>query len=177
MLEQQASDAALKAELHRMRDLLDAADLELDHIVFQLRPIALGECGLVEAIEQHVKNWSELSQVQVDLLVDGIEPDSLPEVVEIGVFRVIQEALNNVAKHAHASRVNVALRGSRNMLAVSVEDDGAGFDAAAQAKPGAAQPGYGLAGMRERVEALGGAFEVEAAPGQGCAVLVRVPLG
>jgi signal transduction histidine kinase len=176
MLERQVPDEKGQHQLHRLRTLLDAADRELDHIVFQLRPMALAGSALIDAVTLHVKTWSQLSQVPVDLVVEGLERSVLPEEVEIGVFRVIQEALNNIAKHALASRVSVALRRSRHTLALSIEDDGGGFDVADLAQPGGSRQGYGLAGMRERVEALGGSFTVESSRGQGCAVLVRLPV-
>lgn len=175
MMERQAGEPE-RPELLRMRALLEAADRELDHIMFQLRPMALDGGALVDALTTHVQAWSQLSQVPVDLLAEGMEDGRLPEPMEIGVFRVVQEALNNVAKHANASHVSVALRRSRHALTLSVEDDGVGFDAAGVVPADGSHAGFGLAGIRERVESLGGSLTVEASPGKGCALLVSMPV-
>lgn len=175
LLKPPPQDEEGRQALARLRSLLDAADQELDHIVFQLRPMALDGGSLVDAVATHVKAWSQLSQVPVDLLIDGLDRHPLPEPVEMGTFRVIQEALTNVAKHAQAKAVSVAVQRTRDTLVVSVEDDGLGFDPNDMPQ-GAAGTCYGLEGMRERVEALGGRFTVESSPGNGCAVLVHVPV-
>ena len=95
----------------------------------------------------------------------------LPREVETAVYRVVQEALSNAAKHAGAAAVSVAVARPDGHVSVAVEDDGAGFD------PAAAPRGrLGLLGMRERVELVGGELEVESAPGAGTAVLARIPL-
>lgn len=176
-LEQRVADESSRQELQRMRLLLESADRELEQLVFELRPLALEARALGDAVASHVNAWSELSGVPVDLLIDGLEDGAIPEQAEVGVFRVIQEALNNVLKHAQASRVSVTLHRTRKMLLVSVEDDGVGFEPPDGSPPGrTAQSGWGLAGMRERVEALGGAFSIETKRGGGCTVLARVPI-
>lgn len=175
-LEGHAPDDTTRSQLARLRTLLGAADRDLDHLVFQLRPIALDGCMLADAVAKHAQAWSAMFHVPVDLLVQGLEQADLSEQVEVAVFRLVQEALNNIAKHAQASRVSLAIRRSRSALVVSIEDDGRGFDAQALADARSAPLSFGIAGMRERVQALGGSFSVEAAKGSGCAVLVRIPL-
>ena len=176
----QVREASGQAELQRARSLLDTAERELDHHVFQLRPMSLSQGTFAQAIGNLVDSWAAQTGVTVDLALDLPAQDVLDDAVELAVFRVVQEALTNVAKHARARAVNVAVRRSPRMLVVSVEDDGVGFVAPdplqATSPARRAPPGWGLVGMRERIEALGGRFDIESEPGAGCTLLLRVPL-
>ena len=111
-----------------------------------------------------------------DVHLEGDTATPVPAAAGYAAYRVVQEALNNVAKHAQASRVSVVLRRSRSTLVVSIEDDGVGFDLSGPVQIGGRQRGYGLTVMRERAQALGGTFAVETTRGGGCTILVRVPL-
>jgi signal transduction histidine kinase len=144
--------------------------------VFTLRPTALEDCGLGDGVAAYVATWSELSATPVDLVLHGLDGQRLPAPVEAAVFRVIQEALNNVTKHAGATRVSVSLTRARRHLQGCVEDDGVGFDTAEGRDTAAARTRWGVLGMKERIEALGGQFTVESQPGIGTTVLLRVPL-
>ena len=173
---QQLSSTAAVEHFTKMQRLLEAADHELDRIVFTLRPTALEDSGLADAVAAYVGTWSELSGPSVDLLVEGLDGRRLPPQLEAAVFRVIQEALNNIAKHAHAGSVNVSLECRGRKLIASVEDDGVGFEPE-QAEPvEGSRPSWGLLSMRERIEALGGTFAIESRVGRGTTVLLRVPL-
>ncbi|WP_084267961.1 PAS domain-containing sensor histidine kinase [Azohydromonas lata] len=173
---QQQRDAEDREWLRRLQPLMQQVDRELDRIVFTLRPTALEDCGLGDGVAAYVATWSALSSTPVDLEQHGLDGERLPAPVEAAVFRVIQEALNNVAKHAGATRVSVSLKRSRRHLQASVEDDGVGFEAAEGRDGGAGRAGWGVLGMKERIEALGGQFAVESQPGTGTTVLLRVPL-
>lgn len=175
-LRQRLGDAAVAGHLGKLQQLLETADHELDRIVFTLRPTALEDSGLADAVAAYVGTWSGLCGQPVDLLVNGLQGQRLPARVEAAVFRVIQEALNNVAKHAQARNVSVVLERLGGELVASVEDDGAGFDTEQVAAADGSRPSWGLLGMRERVEALDGSFDIESRPGQGTTVLLRVPL-
>jgi signal transduction histidine kinase len=166
-------DAAAVEHFTRLQQLLEATDHELDRIVFTLRPTALEDGGLGDAITAYVGTWSELTSQPVDLLVTGLEGRRLPAQVEAAVFRVIQEALNNVAKHAQARSVSVERLGRQ--LVASVEDDGVGFDTEPAEPLDGNRPSWGLLGMHERIEAVGGSFTVESRVGQGTTVLLRAP--
>jgi signal transduction histidine kinase len=96
--------------------------------------------------------------------------------VELAVFRVVQEALNNVAKHARSRNVSLSVERFKDRLVASIEDDGVGFDAAQALDLEAGRVNWGLVGMRERIEATGGSFEIESRPGEGTTILLRVPL-
>ncbi len=161
----------LRKRLSLLESLIAAADADLDRAVFSLHPPALGQQGLADAVRQHVSHWSGLFGVPVDLLINGLDQRHPPPAVTAAAYRVVQECLTNIAKHAQASRVGVALSVRRGRLHLSIEDDGAGFDMDA-----APRGRLGLVGMGERVAALQGSFEVESAPGEGTTVLVTLPL-
>lgn len=175
-LRQAPDDAGAREWLERLHVLLQQLDRELDRIVFILRPTALEDCGLGEGVAAYVQTWSELTGVAVDLELHGLEQGRLSPAVEAASFRVVQEALNNVAKYARASHVSLSLERRRGQLVGVIEDDGVGFDAAEAMTPAAGRSHWGLLGMQERVEALGGSFSIDAGPGQGTTVLWRLPV-
>jgi signal transduction histidine kinase len=111
--------------------------------------------------------------VAVDFHTAGLDRDRLPPAVETALYRVVQEALTNVLRHARARHVSLVLQRTPDGVAAVVEDDGGGFDPAA-APPAAGR--LGLLGMRERVELVGGTLTVESAPGDGTTVIARVPV-
>jgi signal transduction histidine kinase len=162
--------------MQRLQDLIQDLDRELDRIVFILRPTALEDCGLGEGVAAYAQSWSELTGVALDMELRGLDGDRLGPAVEAASFRVVQEALNNVAKYARASRVSLSLQRRRGLLVGSIEDDGVGFNAAEAMTPAAGRTNWGLLGMQERIEALGGSFAIDSQPGQGTTVLWRVPL-
>lgn len=170
----EAAQSPLQQMLMQLHELIRQLDHDLDRIVFLVRPTALDDCGLSEGVAAHLRTWSELTGVEADLALEGLDGDRLPPPVEAAVFRVVQEALNNVAKYARARHVSVSLQRRGGRLMGSVEDDGCGFDIAAA---GHGRPHWGLLGMQERIEALGGHFTIESTVGVGTAVLWRVPVG
>jgi two-component system sensor histidine kinase UhpB len=137
----------------------------------RLRPVLLDEFGLVRALENLVDGWNERhADVFCRLSAVGTL-DDLDDDVNIGLYRVVQECLTNVAKHAAATEVAVNLERAGERVRLTVRDNGKGF------APETAPPSLGLLGMRERVEALQGTFGVEAAPGHGVAIVVDLPVG
>jgi signal transduction histidine kinase len=143
---------------------------ELRGLITELRPATLDHLGLVAALEdlvERVEHGAEL-ELESDLQIDAGRLD--PE-LETVVYRLVQEALTNISKHAGAAKVELQVRGDGNSLAVLVADDGAGFD------PIASVAGFGLAGMRERIALAGGELRIESKPGAGTKVLASVPLG
>lgn len=145
----------------------------IDYLVWELRPTALSDFGLVVASSNYVKSWSEHFGVHAELHTTGMEKYRLTDEVETVLYRVLQEALTNVAKHAEASSVSVLLERRSDQVSLIVEDNGVGFDGA-QAF-GARRKGVGLVGMRERVTLVGGAIEIESVPGAGVTIVVRIP--
>jgi signal transduction histidine kinase len=166
-------DPALVAErLVTLRDLQRDALAEMRALIFELRPASLEHDGLVAALRTHAAAVG--GRTGLPITVESDVPDEgerLPEEVESALFRIGQEALHNVVKHAGAHNVRVSVRRRANQVRLTVEDDGMGFE------PGhVGREHLGLAGMRARTELLGGRFEVRSLPGEGTTVVATVPL-
>jgi signal transduction histidine kinase len=146
-----------------------SATTALRELATRLRPSALRERGLAPAIEEHVERVRATSGIAIDVDLRGLEVN-LPEMVQIGLFRVVQEALTNVVRHSGAATASVVATARDNRIRLVVDDDGRGFDTSAPSDH------LGLAGIRERVELLGGRLRVESSPGGGTAVLVDLEL-
>jgi signal transduction histidine kinase len=146
---------------------------DLHRLAVGLRPPSLDRFGLVPALEQLVASFRKQTGLQVELLVHGFGEERLPGSLETALYRVIQEALTNVLRHAHASRVAVALHQRGDAVVAMVEDDGVGFDPDEAARRGR----LGLLGVRERAEMLGGSLAIESKPGKGTIMLVQAPVG
>ncbi len=176
---QSACEAALQhpdtisARLLTVQDLLRRIESEMRSAIYSLRPLALDAQGLMPAIRECVARFERVSGVSCELKVEGTTR-RLATDVEVAVFRIVQEALNNVEAHARAHRVRVGMQFDRRGLAIEVSDDGVGFDAGAIKDHIRAH--LGLIGMRERAESVGGALEIASRAGEGTRVCLRVPV-
>jgi signal transduction histidine kinase len=137
-----------------------------------LRPEQLEQANLVEALGDLIDGWSQQSEITADLDVVS-RPVPASADTEAAVFRITQEALTNVAKHAGATKVRVTLTYLDDALLLDVADNGVGFSAGA---PGSTTDGYGLLGMRRRAEGVGGRLTIESVPGSGATVNLLVPV-
>lgn len=160
--------AALERAAAEAVELLEGQIDELSNLVNDLRPAPLERLGLAGALRNLAEECAARGGIEVETAVEVDAP--LAEEEERVVYRLVQEALNNVLKHAGAGRASVSARLAGGQVRIAVADDGRGFD------PGAETAGRGLAGMRERVEALGGSLELASEPGAGTRILARVPL-
>jgi len=151
-----------------IRELVASTLQDVRRLAVELRPSALDDFGLVTALERLASNLSEQSELVVDLEA-RLGERRLPPEAETALYRIVQEALTNVVKHADARRVSITLVRKDASAVVVVEDDGQGFDPAS-ARAGA----LGFAGMRERVELIGGRLTVESAPGAGTTLVAEV---
>ena len=143
-----------------------------------LRPTAIDDLGIFKAIEAYVAEWQERYGIRVDIQTFGRD-NSLPADVAAVLYRLVQEGLTNVLKHANASKVSIVLEKKSEGLALVLEDDGIGFDpenVGRIASGGGRTSGLGLSGMKERVALLGGTIAVESAPGKGSTIFVQIPL-
>lgn len=164
--------SALRASLEDVGAMLEQAEEGLRRISHELRPAILDELGLVPAVEFLASRVARGSGLRAR--VEGaLEPRPEPQ-VETALYRVVQEALANVAKHARARNVTVRLARDGRGLHCTVQDDGSGFDARSAAS---GRRGLGVAGMRERLNAFGGTLEVDSAPGAGTELRVWIPMG
>jgi signal transduction histidine kinase len=173
------TDPTIVGTLDWLIDLTAEIAKRLGTLARDLRPSVLDELGLVPALRSYVYEFSGRVDLPVELTVRGTLP-SLPAVVETTVFRVVQEALTNVARHAHASHAHVELAADADRIRIAISDDGQGFDPAAVASgncPSAESAGgLGLIGIRERVELLGGHLAITSATGSGTRLLATIPL-
>ena len=138
-----------------------------------LRPPVLDELGVLPALQWHFRQYGEQTRVQVDFTHCGLEK-RLDEKTEMGIYRIVQEALNNVARHAGTDEVAVCIFLDRDTFLITVEDYGKGFVPETALKNGATS---GLAGMRERAASLGGCLRVDSELGKGTRIHAEIPLG
>jgi two-component system, NarL family, sensor histidine kinase DevS len=139
-------------------------------LAVELRPSALDDFGLVPALERLAEAFGEQSGIKVDIQAN-LDSARLPEEIETALYRIVQEALTNVAKHAAAKRVSVVVTRRENAVMAVIEDDGQGFGAG-----GGSGGGLGLVGMKERVGLLGGRLAIESTEGAGTTVVAEVPM-
>lgn len=163
----------MRRALDDLLRLADVIDRELDFLSWQMRPPALEDLGLVAAVRGFVQDWSAIHQVPATFHAAGAD-GRLPQEVETCLYRVCQEALTNVVKHAHATHVVVLMQRSDEDIVLIVEDDGQGAGGPV-ASPSVASHPQGVAGMRERVMLVGGTFQIEFGGARGTTVFVRVP--
>ena len=157
----------------RVAELMERTDAVIDSLhrmAADLRPASLDHLGLDAALHQYARAAAAKFGFAVRFKARGFTSERLPMVVETALFRVVQEAMTNVVRHAQAGRVDVLVEHRGDRILVMVEDDGVGFE------PNLKQVGnhLGLLGMRERAEALGGTLTVESAPGAGTTIVVEV---
>jgi signal transduction histidine kinase len=163
----------VRARLESLEASARQLDREVEFLVWKLRPTALDDLGLRAALERHAQNWSATFGVPCEVHVRGMGRERLAPEVETTLYRVAQEALNNVAKYARASNVGVVLARDDGQVSLIVEDDGVGFEV--EKTQGGKGGGFGLIGMRERAALVGGTVEVESRSGGGTTVYVRIP--
>jgi signal transduction histidine kinase len=159
---------ALRQAMREALELIGTEIQGLRSLITELRPAALDEIGLAPAIESLGERLAAVEGIEVDIEIDlggRLDPE-----LETTVYRLVQEALTNVAKHARAEHVTCGVRLEYDMLRVEVADDGRGFD------PDAPAEGFGLVGMRERMALAGGRLEIESG-GDGTVVRATVPVG
>jgi signal transduction histidine kinase len=159
-----------RERMERATELASGALAEMRALIFELRPTALKEEGLVQALRKHLAALRSRHGLEATLQVEGSER-RVPTTVEEAAFRIVQETLNNVVKHAQAGHVEVTIAYEGDALRTVTVDDGVGF-AGASARRG----GMGMASMRERAEAVGGAVTVTSKPGRGTRVVARLPV-
>jgi signal transduction histidine kinase len=149
--------------------LIDELRKELTDLIQELRPAVLQDKGWLAALRDYVSDWSRRTGITAKVHVRGDER-SLSLEIEQTLFRIVQEALSNVARHSQADRVEILLTYCANEIALTVDDDGRGFVVSDKDK------GVGLRSMQERVGALGGTLTIESAPGEGTRLSCMVPL-
>jgi PAS domain S-box-containing protein len=171
-----ADQEPFASRVRRLQEISERLDTEVSFLAWELRPSTLDDLGLVEAIGAFVNEWSRHYEIPADFHSAGLSNERFGNDTETHLYRIIQEALNNIAKHANAKCVNVLLERRGGDLILIAEDDGTGFDPASKEVPDEPGSGLGLVGMRERAALIGGSLEIESTKGKGTTIYVRVPL-
>ncbi|HEY1534806.1 MAG TPA: chemotaxis protein CheB [Polyangiaceae bacterium] len=173
-LESGGSTDETPAKLRELRAIAEQIGREVHQLASQLRPVALDELGLSRALSGYLDTWAARSGIAVDFFSTGIEESRLPPVLETTLYRIVQEAMNNVFKHASAKAVSVSIERRDGHVLAFVEDDGSGFELDSLVNdPG---PRLGIAGMRERASIVGGDLTLESSVGGGTTVRVSLPI-
>lgn len=175
-LKQTVNGAEAEEKLEELRKLTGDLLQILRELAFELRPSLLDNLGLKEAVERYCHDYAHKYKMKVDIQAHG-EWKTIPSEIAIALYRVIQEALTNVVRHARASQVSLILERRDNELLAIIEDDGCGFVPEEVLAEGEGGKHLGLFGMQERVALVGGTFTIESSPGQGTTVYIKVPIG
>ncbi len=162
-----------RGEIADLKEMARSSLQDVRKIIFDLRPMALDDLGLVPAIRTYVAAFEDRTGVRVELRVLGEEKRLSPP-LEIAIYRLIQESLANVAKHANTSEAWVNLEVTSNCVRLVIKDKGAGFDPGSVSQTGGER--FGLMGMKERVAMFGGEIDVRSRPGDGTKIAIAVPL-
>lgn len=174
--EHEGIDAAARRDVADAKDLAHHLFDELHRIASELRPSALDRFGLAEAVRAMAEDVGRGAGCAVEVDTEGFDCTGIPGHRLTAIYRIVQEALNNVSRHARATRVSVLLRCDGSSVSAVIEDDGRGFDTSGaidQHREG--RRSLGLFGMQERAEILGGRVTIESALGAGTTVIVEAP--
>jgi signal transduction histidine kinase len=173
--EKYKADPDLIKHINEIQSITEQMDSEVDFLAWELRPSVLDNLGLTASLKNFVHEWSDHFKIEAEFQAFNLDGQHLLPEVEINLYRIAQEALNNVAKHAKPGKVSVLLELRNGFLILIVEDDGIGFEPRQKSVLTRNDRGMGLLGMKERAELIGGTIEIESAPGKGTTVYARVP--
>ena len=171
-LEGVQAPAELTERVAALRSMTSATLDGVHRLALELRPAALDELGLVPALRVYAREYAKRHELKVEFHAEEVARRLDPG-LELVLYRVVQEALTNVAKHAHARRVWISLEQRDSSILATVEDDGQGFEPARARRSG---HGLGLFGMQERLAAVGGRFTIEGSPQAGTRVIAQAPI-
>jgi two-component system sensor histidine kinase UhpB len=158
-----------------VKSLLSEVDERVSAMALDLRPPMLDDLGLIPALRWYVSRYADTVGVEVDLETGGLA-ERLPQETETALYRIVQEALTNVAKHAQANRVSIHLECGVSSVTAMIRDDGKGFDTEGIVGFRPSRQGMGLLGIRERAASLGGSLSIEARPGKGTQLTIEIPV-
>ena len=169
-------DERFSVRVGRLQQISERLDSEVSFLAWELRPTALDDLGLVDAVGAFVNEWSRHYEIRAEFHSTGLGKERVDRETETHLYRITQEALNNILKHAKAQNVTVLLERRGNGLTLIIEDDGVGFDSEAKRTRSKSGSGLGLVGMQERASLIGGEAEIETGIGKGTTIYVRIPL-
>ena len=169
-----SEDKSAITEIKQIEKIVEDTIADLRLVIYDLRPTILDSLGLVPTLEKHLERFAEMNDIKT--ILNAQKQTRLPETVETALFRLAQEALNNIKKHAQASQVTLELSSDNEGVKMSVKDNGQGFSFESVKTQISNNSGFGLSGMRERVQSLHGDVEIISALGEGTSVNVRIPV-
>ena len=169
-----------RSRIRTLRERMEEIGKSLHRIARELRPASIDELGLNSALANYVSDWSQQFGIPADFHHGDIDLDTFTDEKRTAIYRIVQEALTNIAKHARdVTSVSVVVGRSGGTVQLTIEDNGRGFDIATLTgngtAPGKGRRGLGVAGMRERLALIGGELEIESSTGVGTTVFVRIP--
>lgn len=168
------SDERVEQRVQRLQNITTRIADEMHDLIRELRPTALDDLGLDTALTNYFEEWSQRSNITIDFHANGLLHQRLGNQLESTIYRIVQEALNNVIKHANAQNVGIILEYRGNRILLIIEDDGVGFDAEALLKTPPKNRRFGLLGMQERVALVGGSLNIESTFGVGTTLLIKI---
>lgn len=166
--------AGVREELVALQDMIRQSLQDVRKIIFDLRPMVLDDLGLIPALNHYLDDFFIQNQIPVDINIAG-EPRRFTMPLEVALFRVVQESISNIKKHSNASHVAVKMEILNQKINLMIKDNGKGFNIK-EVFADKKREGYGLIGMRERIQVLNGEFSIKTSPGQGTSINISVPL-
>lgn len=164
-----------KEELSSFKEIVKESLRGVRNFIFDLRPMTLDDLGLLPTLKRYIKNLEEHFPIFIELIIIG-EEKRISNVIEVTLFRIIQEALSNVIRHASAKSVKIILEVEEKMISVGIKDDGVGFLSEQYLSKRTSWENLGLVSMRERTEILGGIFSIKSKLGEGTQIFTKIPL-
>jgi signal transduction histidine kinase len=168
-------DNTFKTQLKKAQSLAVRISTEVSRLIHELRPTLLDTLGLVPAIRRYAEDILSPIGINVSLDIQGTA-QPLPPEVEVGLFRIAQGTIGNVAKHSNARNASITMEYKTDQLVMHIKDDGKGFEVSGLTGVDDVGRGSGVFGMKERVKLMGGVCSIESKPGKGTLVTVRIPL-
>ena len=176
ILERSRTASEMRGQINELRELTAQTLEAVRKLAIELRPATLDDLGLIAALEAYTDSYSSRNSVHVAFQAEGFDDRDgrLPSQIELVLYRVVQEALTNAAKHATPQEVRVDLARAQDEVVAAIEDDGTGFDVEEMMR--SRERGLGLFGMQERLALVGGQLVIDSAPGRGTRINARVPV-
>ncbi len=176
ILREICGDEELYGQIKELQTIARKVDSDVDFLAWELRPSALDDFDIAAALGNYVAEWSRQFEVPAEFTCRSFDKKRLAPEAENNLYRIAQEALNNIAKHARAKSVDVLLEHRDNFAVMIIEDDGIGFEPDKELAARKNGRGLGLIGMRERAALIGGSLEIESATGAATTIFVRIPI-
>jgi signal transduction histidine kinase len=168
-------ESHVKKKLLEISNNLQGAINTVRDISYDLRPPVLADMGIAEALKIYCEEFSKKNGVEIDFQSAGLQSFHLNSNIEIHLYRLVQEGLNNIRKHANAAQVNIMLMGASPNIILTIEDNGQGFDVKTRELALGNEKRMGLRSMKERVNLLGGQITINSRPMQGTKILIKIP--